>query len=220
MPRLSLASIALLVAFAATLGGCSTAYYKTMEMFGEHKRDILVDRVEEARDSQNEAKEQFQSALERFTAVTGFKGGKIEEKYNELRDAFEKSEDRAEAVHDRVEAVDDVAQALFKEWEKELDQYTNASLRASSEQQLRDTRTRYAQLIAAMRKAEARMTPVLNAFRDQVLYLKHNLNARAIASLQTEVNAIESEVARLVAEMEKSIAEADAFIQQMGTDGA
>jgi len=218
MPRIGLIYKWSLVALAMSLGGCSTAYYKTMEMFGSHKRDILVDRVEEARDSQNEAKEQFQSALERFTAVTGFKGGSLEEKYNELREAFEASEASARAVHDRVEAVDDVAQALFKEWEKELDQYTNASLRASSEQQLRDTKSRYAQLIAAMRRAESRMTPVLNAFRDQVLYLKHNLNARAIASLQTEVNAIESEVAHLVAEMEKSIAEADAFIQQMGTD--
>ena len=41
-------------------GGCQKAYYGTMEKFGVHKRDIMVDRVEEARDSQQEAKEQVQ----------------------------------------------------------------------------------------------------------------------------------------------------------------
>jgi hypothetical protein len=46
------------------LAGCQTAYYKTMEKFGYHKRDILVDRVKDAKETQEEAKEQFKSALE------------------------------------------------------------------------------------------------------------------------------------------------------------
>lgn len=41
---------------ALCLGGCSSAYYKTMENFGVEKRDILVDRVEEARDAQDDAR--------------------------------------------------------------------------------------------------------------------------------------------------------------------
>ena len=50
-------------------GGCQKAYYGTMEMFGKHKRDILVDNVADARDAQNQAKEQFASALEEFMSV-------------------------------------------------------------------------------------------------------------------------------------------------------
>jgi hypothetical protein len=68
-----------------------------------------------------------------------------------------------------------------------------------------------------MKAAEAKMDPVLAAFKDQVLFLKHNLNARAIASLQDTVGRVESDVQRLVAEMEASINEANTFIQQMGT---
>ena len=60
------------------------------------------------------------------------------------------------------------------------------------------------------------MDPPLRAFRDQVLYLKHNLNARAIASLQGELRAVESEVAALVREMERSIREADSFVASLG----
>ena len=37
--------------------GCSRAYYGAMEKVGVHKRDIMVDRVESARDAQQDAKE-------------------------------------------------------------------------------------------------------------------------------------------------------------------
>jgi hypothetical protein len=196
-------------------GGCQKAYYSTMEKFGVHKRDIMVDRVEEARDSQQAAKEQFRSALEQFSQVLNYKGGDLEDKYKTLQAAYDKSEARAAEVKKRIDAVEDVSGALFDEWQDELDQYTSKSLRRDSEKKLAQTRKQYDQLIKAMRRAEAKIDPVLNAFRDQVLYLKHNLNARAIASLQTELVGVESDIADLIKEMEKSIGEANSFIRAM-----
>lgn len=198
---------------------CQSMYYGTMEQFGQHKRDILVDRVESARDEQAEAKEQFRSALERFDAVVGTTGGDLRAKYDELQSQLDRSEDAAKNVRDRIESVEEVALALFEEWEAELDQYTNADMRIRSEESLRQTRERCRQLIGAMRRAERRMEPVLVAFRDNVLFLKHNLNAQAIASLQGEVVSLESDVSRLIAEMEAAIEEADAFIESMGAGG-
>ena len=196
-------------------GGCQKAYYSTMEKFGVHKRDIMVDRVEEARDSQQEAKEQFRSALEQFSTVLNFKGGRLEDKYKTLQAEYDKSKAKAEEVKERIDAVEDVSEALFDEWEDELDQYSNKSLRRDSEKKLNRTRRQYEQLIKAMRRAEAKIAPVLKAFHDQVLYLKHNLNAQAIASLQSELVAVESDIAVLIIEMEKSIGEADSFIKSM-----
>jgi len=63
-----------------------------------------------------------------------------------------------------------------------------------------------------------KIDPVLTAFRDQVLFLKHNLNARALAALQNELDAIQTDVASLIREMEASIAEANAFIDAMNRD--
>lgn len=194
------------------LVGCSSAYYGAMEKIGIHKRDILVDRVEEARDSQMEAKQQFSSALEQFKSVLAFDGGELEKKYNELNDILEDSEEQAEEVRERVAAVENVAEALFEEWDEELEQYTSASLRNSSKKQLTETRSQYYKLISAMKKAEAKIDPVLNPLRDQVLFLKHNLNARAISSLQAELGSIETDVSRLIRDMELSIKEADQFI--------
>ncbi len=183
-----------------------------MEKFGIHKREILVDRVEDARDSQKEAKEQFASALEEFSAVLNFNGGTLEEKYQQLNAELETSEEHAEAVRERIDKVEDVAEALFDEWQDELKLYSSDSLRRSSARKLKETRSHYQGLMTAMHRAESKIEPVLTPLRDQVLYLKHNLNAQAIASLQSELGRVEGDVASLIREMEKSILEADAFI--------
>ena len=205
----------LLIGLLLVGSGCETVYYGTLEKFGVHKRDILVDRVSEARDGQEEAKEQFQTALEKFKAVTGYSGGDLELKYNELNAEYERSAEKAKNVQERIDKVEDVAEDLFAEWEKELEEYTSPNLRTTSQRQLMDTQVRYRQLIGAMRRAEEKIQPVLNVFKDQVLFLKHNLNARAVASLKTELASIESEIGLLIAEMEKSINEANSFISEM-----
>ena len=199
----------------ALLGGCSSAYYKTMEGFGIEKRDILVDRVEDARDAQGDASEQFASALDQFRATVNFDGGDLEDTYDNLNAEYEKSVSEAEEVSTRIDSVESVAEDLFREWERELDQYSRADLRRSSASLLNDTRKRYEQLMATMRRAERSMEPVLEAFQDQVLVLKHNLNARAIGALRNELASIERDTANLIKQMQKAIAEADTFIESM-----
>lgn len=200
------------LAILATLTSCQSMYYKTMEKFGVEKRDIMVGRVKDARDAQQGAKQEFANALEQFKSVVQVKGGDLEAKYNKLSGALQKSEARAGDVRNRIAAVEDVSEALFKEWKSELRQYSNAEMRRSSERQLADARSRYGNLMAAMKQAESRLEPVLQPLRDQVLFLKHNLNAKAIGSLTDEVVAVQTRVDDLIRDMEASIREADAFI--------
>ena len=201
----------------AWMGGCASASMAIKEQFGYAKREQLVDGVQKARDAQEDAKEQFASALEEFIAVTRVDGGELEATYKRLQRELERSEDRAETVRDRIDSVERVGGALFREWEQELSEYSSESLRASSREQLEATRRRYDELLAAMHRAESKMEPVLVAFNDQVLYLKHNLNARAIASLESTVGELEQEIGVLIRDMEASIAEANAFIDSMGS---
>jgi SMC interacting uncharacterized protein involved in chromosome segregation len=203
---------------AMLLAGCQTAYYGAMEKLGYEKRDILVDRVDTAREAQQEAKKQFESALAQFIAVTNFSGGELEQQYNKLKSEFDESESRANTVRKRIADVERVAQDLFKEWEQELTQYTDPELRRTSQRQLDMTRARYRELIGAMKRAERKLDPVLAAFRDRVLFLKHNLNARAITSLRSERGKIQADIVTLVADMNRSIAEADRFIKDMSAD--
>jgi hypothetical protein len=167
-----------------------------------------------------EARDQFQNALERFTELTQFEGGELETVYHQLKVEFDYSKAKAVAVKDRIDAVQDVAEALFREWEDELEQYTNRSLRNSSRQKLKQTQQLYAQLLTAMRRAEAKIDPVLRVFQDQVLFLKHNLNAQAVASLQAELGTLTVGVAGLISAMEKSIDRANDFMQTLNNQKA
>ncbi|MGR9051099.1 MAG: DUF2959 domain-containing protein [Gammaproteobacteria bacterium] len=197
------------------LTACSSLYYGGLEKIGIPKRAVMVHRVEKARDTQEETKEQFKSALEQFTAVTRFQGGDLEAIYKKLNSEYETSVGKAEEVKHRIADIEDVSQALFAEWESEIEQYSSASLKRSSREKLNATKRHYQQLIAAMQRAESKIEPVLTVFKDQVLYLKHNLNAQAIASLKGELGSIEADVSSLIQAMEASIHEANAFIKTM-----
>lgn len=203
------------LSFSLLLSGCESTYYNAMEKVGFHKRDILIDRIEDVQTAQHDGQEQFKSALEQFKAVVDFNGGELEVLYDKLNDEYENSVDAADTIRDRIDGVSSVADALFNEWEDELEQYSNGSLRRDSERQLKTTQKKYQRLMRSMRQAEQSIDPVLNTFKDNVLYLKHNLNARAISSLKGELSNINNDVSSLLASIQQSISESDAFIQQL-----
>lgn len=197
------------------LCGCSTTYYSFWKKLGYEKRDLLVSAVETAKTDQEKAKEQFKTTMQRFKELTNFQGGELEAKYNTLNSEYQSCQSRAQAVSKQITDVDEIANDMFKEWKQELSEYQNADLRRKSQEQLDLSQQKYAELLAAMRKAESSMQPVLQAFHDQVLFLKHNLNAAAIASLQTTASGINDNVQQLIKDMESSINEANDFINHM-----
>jgi Skp family chaperone for outer membrane proteins len=205
----------ILLTLVVLLAGCQSAYYAAWEKMDVEKRDILVERVEDAKESQEQAQQQFSSALDEFNQLINFDGGELRIIYEQLKDRFEASEDSAASVMGQIDKVERVAEALFNEWQEELEKYNNNTLKRNSQRKLKDTQRRYRSLLNAMRKAESKMEPVLSALRDNVLYLKHNLNASAIGALQSEFNGLEQEINQLVSEMNKAIAESNSFISSM-----
>lgn len=201
---------------AGSIGGCQSATIAMKEKwFGIAKREQLVARVEDARESQEEAKQRFATALEEFQSLTGAPAGELEGKYRKLKSEYERCESAAGAVKDRIERVQTVGEKLFAEWRGEVEGMSDAALKNLNDQQLRSTRVQYDRMIGAMNAAESKMAPVLTAFKDRVTYLKGALNAQAIASLNATLGQVQSDVTRLITEMNASIAEADEFIKQM-----
>ena len=207
----------LLTLLAIGLAGCESTYYDAMEQFGIHKREILIDRIEDAQTAQEEGQEQFKDALEQFQAVVNFDGGDLEVIYNKLNSEYEDSVDAADTIRERIGGVESVAEALFSEWETELNEYSSATLKRDSQRKLQQTRRRFNQLMSSMRNAERTIDPVLASLKDNVLYLKHNLNARAIASLKGELSTVNEDVNTLIEAMQTAINESSAFIDQMKT---
>lgn len=208
-----------LLALTLALSGCQSAYYSAMESVGVHKRDILVDRVEEAKESQEESQEEFQSALERLTTLINFDGGELQDAYTQLNDDYESSLKAAEDVTTNINKVEDVADALFDEWADELEQYKSASLKRESSKKLNSTKRQFDQLLRSMRSAESKMEPVLSSLKDNVLYLKHNLNAQAVTAIKGEFTNLKRDIQILMNDMNKSIADSNKFIEQMNKAG-
>ncbi|RUM56726.1 MAG: DUF2959 domain-containing protein [Marinomonas sp.] len=195
-----------------SLAGCQTAYYGAMEKIGIDKRDILVDRVEDVRDSQKDSQEEFQTAYQRLVVLTDFDGGDYEDIYNDLNDDYQNSKAAAERVSKKIDNVEEVANDLFDEWEDELDQYTNSKLRRASEDKLNATKRQFSQMLRSMHQAESKMAPVLATLNDNVLYLKHNLNAAAVSAIKGEFASLRTDISGLINEMSEAIKESDEFI--------
>ncbi len=211
--------LALLVALCLIVPvGCQTArsaYYNAWESMGYAKRERLVDNVKKAKDEQIEAKQQFTSALEQFKSVVNFSGGDMEKMYNKLNSEYEACEAQAGEVNTKIAAVKNVGTALFSEWKTEIGQIKDdPTLKSSSEQLLAKTQANYNEMITRMDAAAATMQPVLTKFKNRVLFIKHNLNAQAIASLKGTEMELGGQIDTLIKEMEKSIAEADEFIAE------
>lgn len=94
----------------------------------------------------------------------------------------------------------------------------NTTLRGQSQSMLRETRRRHQRHLQTMRVTEEKMLPVVRAFRDQVTFLKHNLNAKAISSLKQTAAGMNKEVAELVKDIEASVKEADSFIATLSKE--
>ena len=207
--------LVLVVALLSAAVGCATTYYSFWERFGKEKRDLLRDNVEEVKEDQQDVREEFSSALEEVRTLYGLEADELEAKYDTLKAHLESSEEQAEALRERIDDIEQIAQDLFEEWEAETATFRNPSMRTDSRKKLQKTRQRYARLEQALHRSEAKLDPVLQSLRDQVLYLKHNLNARAVGRLEIEAEDIEQQIQALITDLEQSISETDAFIEQL-----
>ena len=202
----------LLILSIVMLTSCQSAYYSTMEKVGVHKRDILAVRVNKAQEAQQDAQQEFKSALEQFSSLIKFDGGNLQKQYEQTNDQYQACNEAAANVSERINSIEDVAEALFDEWQDELDMYTNPKLKQESKAKLNSTQRQYKQLLSTMRQAESSMAPVLDSLRDNTLYLKHNLNAQAIGALKSEFAGIERDITLLIRNMNKAISESQQFI--------
>ncbi len=197
------------------LTGCASVQYSALEKVGIHKRDILVDRVEDARDAQTETREQLVTAYEELSALVGYEGGELEKKYERLSKEVERSRKATQDLDEHLSDIDRVSEDLFDEWESELDLYSSATLRADQKRKLALARRQFMTMRDRMQTARNRVDPVMAVLTDNVLFLKHSLNAQALAALRGQTAVLEGQVDALIRDMQVAIEEADAFISRM-----
>lgn len=195
--------------------GIKDAKYGAYEMIGYEKRDLFKKEVKSVKNNQEDSQEAFEDALERLQKFYAFKGGRIEKEYNKLKNSYENSLEESHDLSNSIQKLDTVAHDLFIEWKKEIKEITSPDLRKKSSAKLNETRKKYKILYDALKNSEKRMSPLLVKIKDQVLYLKHNLNAGAIEGLRNEGERIQKDIEKLIGEMKDANKEADKFIKTL-----
>ncbi len=196
--------------------GCNNSLgYNLQEAMGTPKRQVMVSRVQDTRDSMKDTKKAFASALQQFGSVYKEGGSKLENKYVILKKEYENCNSKASELRRQIANVKSIGQVLFAEWQKELDQFTNEQMRKLSETKMQQTREKYVAMTTGMDRVSARMTPALNSMNDQLLNIKHSLNALITVSLEEELIQLRTHTDSLMAEIDSAVEHCNTFIGSM-----
>lgn len=189
--------------------------YSALETVGIEKRDLFKRNVANVKDEQEGAGEAFKDALTQLKELYKFDGGELEKNHGRLNSAYEEAKDEADELRKSIVKLDTVANDLFEEWNDEIKEIETKDLRSKSKNQLSITKTKYQSLHQQLLRSEKKMDPVLARFKDQVLFLKHNLNAQAVGGLKNESMRIQNDIDKLMKEMSQSSKEADELIKTL-----
>lgn len=213
---ISLVSIGFLVGCQSAVNNAiKETKYSAYEMLGYQKRDLFKKEVKNVKSNQEETGESLKDALDRLKEIYAFDGGNLEKQYRALNSAYESSQKKATGVKASIKQLETVSTDLFAEWKKEITEISAPDLRLKSTTQLQEAQSKYKEFHASLKKSEAKMDPVMIKLRDQVLYLKHNLNRQAITGLKSESLKIQGDIDSLIKEMNTSIGQAEQFIKTM-----
>jgi hypothetical protein len=205
-----------LVFFACTmLGSCQAMYFTTMEKLGVEKREILLDRLEEAHDKLQIAQVRFDGSLSAFREIVGGEEGNLQQNYDRYSDSYDKSEDAAADFYDTVASVQVVAGLMFDEWKRDSGEILDNNLRRASRENYTKATARYERTLRAFRRVEARMDPVLTTFRDHVLYLKLNLHPQALSTLRDNEKDVVDDLQELGQLIKNALKEGAELIEAM-----
>lgn len=203
---------AALALVAALSVGCRSLG-RALVFGGSHApHEAVVEGVRDAREEAAEAREDFGEAFELYQRLTTPQAVELAALSRDFEDAIDACADRATDLAERIEAVRSEADALYRGWNEELARFSSDVLREKSAAMLQDSEGRTRRVLAALERVRGRMEPVLLEFRDYALFFHHNLNARAIATLQDTYRGFDAEFGALTAELAGAQEEMAAFL--------
>lgn len=194
---------------------CSTVYYNLWETLGKEKRDLLEMNMQSANEDQEDIEKEYKDSLDRIRKKYSFKEGELEQTYDRLSDDYEDIKNKQDDFSEKLKLISDIAYDLFDEWKKEARALDNKTYKRNSLRKLSSTKSSFSAVLANMKKVESRSSRILKKFHDQVIYIKHNLNAKIVGNLRTELNLLESEMTELIKEIQASRVQATKFISTL-----
>jgi len=202
-----------LVTVTLLAGGCKAFGGSFLLFGGSHTpQEDLVSKARAAERESVETREDFAAAFLSYQRLTAPQALELEKLCDEFEDAVDACENRSEDLDDRIETIRREKEELVKDWTEELEHFTSDAVRKKSAVQMQETDARAQRLLDALEKLQGRMKPVLLKLQDYRLFFDHNLNARAIATLQDTYKEFDAECKALESEIGKAQGEIAAFL--------
>ncbi|MCK6460067.1 MAG: DUF2959 domain-containing protein [Planctomycetes bacterium] len=205
------------VAAALVLAGlpaCSMVNDLIKGKTGPADVDDLVAAVENVHKELDASKGAMLAAVQELQTVTApdFSGDAVKA-YEKLVDTVENSEDQADELRNRIEKMQAEAVPVFDQWTKDLEAYSNPEMRQRSQARLSAARERYDAVVAAVEPVLVEYEAINQSFRDHVLFLKHDMNPAALATIQDDVRRIAKDAASLDGRFNSGRAAAMAYVE-------
>ena len=201
-----------LALFAFFVGGCRSLGGSLLVGGPHAPQEDLVARARGAEREAQEARVDFAAAFLLYQRLTAPQAVELEQLSGEFEDSVETCEDRARDLSERIDSIRHETEALVKSWTEELARFSSDAVRKKSEAQMRDSEAYAQRLTAALERLQGRMKPVLLKLQDYALFFDHNLNPRAIATIQDTYKDFDNEFKALESELGKTQGEITAFL--------
>ncbi|UZP66610.1 DUF2959 domain-containing protein [Desulfovibrio mangrovi] len=195
--------------------GCQKAYYDALEAVGFEKREMLVDRSEELRDTLHLVKTEFGVAFSRLGTIVQPDALAPDQQYEQAQVLYDSCEDRYDELRKGIEKTEDVANALFEDWIEQTTQHPEGSMRAASQKRLDETREAFRTMMRPVRSASDRVPPVLSALEQHVMHLKLNQSPQASENVIAELDRSQTDLQALLDHAQTAIDATNGFIHSM-----
>jgi cell division septum initiation protein DivIVA len=187
---------AVLVAIAAT---------GALAQQGFRQTDRLMSRAENSARAIEDTKGELQRTLEAYNSMFDGSAKNPRRAYQISLRGVERSEKRVGDIQKRLNEMQIEADKYFADWTTSLDAIINQDLRRRSEARRDETRAGYDNIHQAALKAVAEYETFIGNFRDQLMFLGHDLNPSSISSLKEDAGKLNGEAAQLFSEADGSL---------------
>ncbi len=185
---------------------------------GVKQIEQLLKKANNQIDAIKSAKQQLQKTMDAYNAVLAPDVKDRRDDYKTLQKEMATSEKRRADVTARSTEMNAEADKLFKSWEGSTAAIQSPDLRQRSEQRLKRTQDRFAELRQTGQQAQGIYAPMMKTLQDQVTYLGHDLNPGAVASLKPDADKLNAQAKDLYAAIDRVTDAASANVARLNAE--
>lgn len=179
-------------------------------------RTRMLTNLDVTASSLKQTKINFEITLNKFKNIISGDDNLLDNKYALLNTQYEICLFQYNDVKKNFMKIENVKKSLFKEWNKELDFYSDFSLYRLSKKKLKISIKNYTTLMNNMHKFKQQTELILSLLKNQELSIKHNINLATVESQHHDFKKLETAIFSLTEVIQKTLKDTQKFSANLG----